>query len=65
MVPAQNRDFLRCPRLFGPKNGTSRQSLKFVPGPFGILEMAPVSDFQGLISNYPATFTAVTLIVNH
>jgi len=24
--------------------------------------MAPVSDFQGLISNYPATFTAVTLI---
>ncbi len=23
MVPAQNRDFLRGPRLFGPLNGTS------------------------------------------
>jgi len=38
-------------------SGTSK-SLDFVPGPFRILEMAPISDFQGLISNYPATFTA-------
>jgi len=27
-------------------------------GPFRILEMAPFSDFQGLISKHPATFTA-------
>ena len=33
------------------------QGLDFVPGPFSILEMAPASDFQGLISNYPVTFT--------
>ena len=34
------------------------KSLYFVPGLFRILEMAPVSDFQGLVSKYPATFKA-------
>jgi hypothetical protein len=38
-------------------SGTST-SLDFVPGPFRILEMAPKSDFEGLISKHPATFTA-------
>ncbi len=32
-------------KVSGPSKG-----LDFVPGPFEILEMAPFSDFQGLIS---------------
>jgi len=43
----------RAKKVSGPS-----KSLDFVPGPFRILEMATVSDFQGSISNYPATFTA-------
>ena len=35
-----------------------QKSLDFVPGPFRMLEMAPFSDFQGLISQTTATFTA-------
>ena len=71
--PGTKSRLLKGPEtFFGPLNGTSdseghfgakkvegtSKSQDFVPGPFRILEMAPVSDFQGLISNYPATFTA-------
>ena len=74
MVPCTKSQLFEVPSTFlalimvlawwlGPFNrakkvsGTSK-SLDFVPGPFRILEMAPVSDFQGLFSNYPDTFTA-------
>ena len=50
----------------GPKKSRGpSKSLDFVPGPFRILEMVPFSDFQGLISQCPATFTAqFNLIAN-
>ena len=49
----------RSCHLIGPKKSRAPQKVSILcKGPFRILEMAPFSDFQGLISKYPATFTA-------
>ena len=45
--------------FLGPKKSRAPQKVKILcKGPFRILEMAPVSDFQGLFSHCPATFPA-------
>ena len=45
--------------FLGPKKSRAPQKVEILcKGPFRILEMAPVSDFQGLFSHCPATFSA-------
>ena len=63
---ANNKRTMHCQQLKVEWHGISGitlglghlKSLDFVLGPFRILDMAPFSDFQGLISQCPATFTA-------
>ena len=45
-------------------SGTSK-SLDFVPGLFRILEMAPFSDFQGLISQPPVTLIGALIVLKN
>ncbi len=53
MALAVDRAIKWAKKVSGPS-----KSLDFVPEPFRILEMTPFSDFQGLITYCPATFTA-------
>ncbi len=55
----QNGPRYRSCHLRGQKSlRPLEKSRFFAQGPFRILEMAPFSDFQGLISQCPSTFTA-------